>query len=75
MKRLSPSLYASKSCEKLSCSGAHGAATSNFPFANKISTSKVNAPAGSNVSFAYKVETAYASRLSNEVVKQIIALV
>ncbi|KAE8768190.1 ubiquitin-like-specific protease esd4 isoform x1 [Hordeum vulgare] len=75
LKRLSPSLYAPKSCEKFSCSRGRDAATSKIPFANNTTTSEVNAPAGSNVSFASKVESAYASCLGIEVVKQIIDLV
>ncbi|KAI5011783.1 hypothetical protein ZWY2020_013920 [Hordeum vulgare] len=75
LKRLSPSLYAPKSCEKFSCSRGRDVATSKIPFANNTTTSKVNAPAGSNVSFASKVESAYASCLGIEVVKQIIDLV
>ncbi|XBI66266.1 hypothetical protein VPH35_045887 [Triticum aestivum] len=66
LKRLSPSVYAQKSCEKFSCSVTSGAATYSIPFANKISTSEVHAPAVDNVSFACKVETAYASRFGNE---------
>ncbi|XP_048536026.1 uncharacterized protein LOC125514720 isoform X1 [Triticum urartu] len=75
LKRLSPSVYAQKSCEKFSCSVTSGAATYSIPFANKISTSEVHAPAVDNVSFACKVETAYASRFGNDVVQQIVGLV
>lgn len=72
LKRLSSSHYTPKSCERVSCSGAHTGASSYVPFGKKISTSEDIAPAGSNVSFASKVEAAYASRFGNEVVKQII---